>query len=226
MAIPAGIRAVFFDAVGTLIHPAPPAPTVYAEAGRRFGDGTAPAEIARRFRQAFARAEEGDRADRWQTSEAREARRWRQIVAEVLPNVSEATACFAELFSHFGRPESWRAEPDAAAVVRTLADRGYALGLASNFDRRLRSVAAGLLPPWEHLVISSEIGWRKPAPEFFAALRRSTGLPAEQILYVGDDPANDYAGAREAGLAAMLFDPLEKHADLAAVRITRLTDLV
>jgi putative hydrolase of the HAD superfamily len=78
--------------------------------------------------------------------------------------------------------------------------------MASNYDARLRSVAAGLpeLRPLRHLVISSEVGWRKPAPEFFAALCERTGLAPGAILFVGDDPANDYDGATAAGLRAVL----------------------
>ena len=44
--IQAGVRAVFFDAVGTMIHPDPPAATVYARVGRRFGSRL-PAEAVR-----------------------------------------------------------------------------------------------------------------------------------------------------------------------------------
>src|SRR5207302_1039003 len=51
----AEVRAVFFDAVGTLIHPEPPAGAVYAEVGRRHGSRLTAAEIARRFAAAFRR---------------------------------------------------------------------------------------------------------------------------------------------------------------------------
>ena len=159
------------------------------------------------------------------TSEPRELERWRQIVAEVLSDVTDPNACFAELFAHFGRSKAWRCEPDAESTMKELANRGYLLGLASNYDRRLRTVAADLLPMLSHLVISSEVGWRKPAPEFFAALCGSVGLPPDQVLYVGDDLANDYEGARAAGLAVLLFDPAGK-SDAGVCRITRLGELL
>ena len=70
----------------------------------------------------------------------------------------------------------------------------------------MRGVAAGLpeLRPLRHLVISSEVGWRKPAPGFFAALCARVGLPAGEVLLVGDDRVNDYDGATAAGLRAVL----------------------
>ena len=206
--IPANVRAIFFDAVGTLIHPDPAAAVVYWQVGRQHGSNYDLDQIARRFRAAFQKEEAVDRAARWQTSEDRERRRWRNIVAQVLDDVNDPEACFAELYEHFSQPKAWRLEAEAATVLQELARQGYLLGMASNFDRRLRCVIAGLagLSPLQHLVISSEVGWRKPAARFFTALFAATGLAAEQILHVGDDPEYDYQGAIDAGLQALLLD--------------------
>jgi putative hydrolase of the HAD superfamily len=224
--IPPGVDALLFDAVGTVIHPDPPAARVYAAVGQRFGSRHPPEVIAVRFLTAFAREEAHDRAAGLRTSEAREVERWRHIVGAVLDDVTDPEACFQELFTHFSRPGAWRCAPDAAAAFAGLARRGYVLGLASNYDRRLRSVAAGMPPllPLAHLVISSEVGWRKPAPGFFAAAVRVVGCPPGRILFVGDDRANDYDGARAAGLQALLFDPAGRAAAVPHVR--RLEDLL
>ena len=40
------------------------------------------------------------------------------------------------------------------------------------------------------LVISSEVGYRKPHPHFFHAVCERLGLPAHQVLCVGDDIEN------------------------------------
>lgn len=223
-----GVRAVVFDAVGTVIHPQPPAPILYAEVGRRFGSQRNAAEITPRFLAAFAREEALDYASGLQTSEAREVERWRRIVGQVLDDVAHPDACFQELFEHFSRPKAWRCDPDAAETIETLARRGYALGLASNYDQRLRSVVRGLtaLKPLQQLLISSEIGWRKPAAPFFLAVCRAFELPSDQILYVGDDLANDYEGARAAGLRSVLFDPKEKCLGRVPLAIKTLSALV
>jgi putative hydrolase of the HAD superfamily len=203
-----GIRAVFFDAVGTLIHAEPPAPLVYAAVGRAHGSRRKAEEIAARFWMAVRRQEEVDRRNGWRTDEEFEVERWRQIVGEVLDDAGDREACFEELFLHFSRPEAWRCDADAA-VLAEVAARGLIPGVASNYDHRLRDVAAGLpeLEVARHLVISAEVGWRKPAAGFFAALCAVTALPPEQILYIGDDRVNDFDGARAAGLAALLYDP-------------------
>jgi putative hydrolase of the HAD superfamily len=199
---------VFFDAVGTLIHPAPSAPAVYATIGHRFGSRLDDTTIAARFRAAFRRQEEDDYAAGLRTDEPREIARWRVIVHEVLDDVSDGEACFEELYAHFARPAAWACLPGTAEVLSTLSSRGHVLGIASNFDHRLRGLVEHLpaLRPVRHLVISSEIGWRKPAPEFFAEMCRQVAAPPAQVLYVGDDLVNDYEGAHAAGLRAMLLD--------------------
>jgi putative hydrolase of the HAD superfamily len=228
MIIPTHVRAIFFDAVGTLIHPEPAAPLVYAEVGHRHGSRLHPAQIAARFRTAFLREEEIDRAASWRSSEAREVERWRHIVADVLDDVSDPAACFETLFTHFGTPQAWRIDADARELVPALVKRGFVLGVASNYDHRLRSVAAGLpeFASLSHLIISAEVGWRKPAAEFFAALCAQTGLPAEQVLLIGDELQNDYEGARAAGLQALLLDPHDSTKVPKPRSMCRLRDLL
>jgi putative hydrolase of the HAD superfamily len=223
-----GARAVVFDAVGTLIHPVPPAAAVYATVGRRFGSRLSAEIIASRFATAFARQDALDAEAGLRTSEERETERWRQIVGEVLSDVADPSACFAELYAHFSRPDAWRCDPEAAVTLQGLAARGYALGVASNYDRRLRRVVAGLpiLRPIHQVVISSEVGWRKPAREFFAVVCRCVGFAAGEVLYVGDDRANDYDGARRAGLRALLFDRRAQEECPPTQRIERLGELL
>lgn len=214
------IRAVFFDAVGTLIHPDPAVGAVYAEIGRRNGSQRGFDDIRARFGPAFRRQEIIDAAASWKTDEERERQRWRAIVGEVLDDVPDPEQCFAELYEHFARPSAWRCTPDAAQVLHQLAERGLQVGMASNFDHRLHGVVAGLpeLSGLQQIVVSSEVGWRKPAPKFFTALCQSVGLAPAQVLLVGDDVTNDLQGAQQAGLPAVLYDPEGKHPDLPAIR--------
>ncbi len=224
---PPAIRAVFLDAVGTLIHPEPPAPVVYAKMGRRFGSRLDATSITARFAAAFARQEALDYAAGLRTNEEREVARWRAIVGEVLDDVSDPESCFQELYAHFAGAAAWRCEPGTREVLDALAARGCEVGIASNFDHRLRGVAAGLpeLRAARHLVVSSEVGWRKPAPAFFAAACAAVGRDPAEILFVGDDFANDYEGARAAGLRALLLDPRGRFLLPPAERIETLGEL-
>ncbi len=224
---PPAVRAVFLDAVGTLIHPEPAAPVVYEAVARRHGSRLDLAIIAARFAAAFRRQEALDHAAGLRTSEERELARWRAIVGEVLGDVSDPESCFQELYAHFAAAGAWRCEPGTRAVLDTLAARGWEVGIASNFDHRLHGVAAGLpeLRPARHLVVSSQVGWRKPAPAFFAAVCAAVGRSPAEVLFVGDDLANDYEGARAAGLRALLLDPGDRTPPPPAERIRRLGEL-
>src|SRR4051812_8167546 len=83
-----------------------------------------------------------------------------------------------------------------------------AQGREAGRDTMLHRVAAGFaaLRDWiEPLVISSEVGFRKPHPRFYEAACARLGLPADRVLCVGDDLRNDVIGPREAGLHAVLI---------------------
>lgn len=219
------ISAVFFDAVGTLLRPQPSVQEVYGRAGRRCGARLGEAEIGRRFAAAFQRQEAVDRELGYRSSERRERQRWEAIVAEVFRDQPHPSALLAELWDHFARPDAWACLPDVAACLRELQLLGIPLGIASNFDGRLRAVVAGqpALAACGRLAISAEIGWRKPAPAFFEALCELVRLPAEEILLVGDDWHNDYEGGRQAGLQVLLLD---RNARLGeAGRLTGLDEL-
>ena len=218
---------IFFDAVGTLVHPEPSAPAVYAAIGRRFGSRLEEAQIALRFRAAFRRQEEADYANGLRTSEEREIARWRAIVREVMDDVADAEACFQALYAHFAGADAWCCVPETTEVLATLAARGHALGIASNFDQRLRSIVEQMPPlrPVRYLVISSEIGWRKPAVNFFVDMCQQAGATADQVLYVGDDPINDYEGGRSAGLRVLILEPDLQSTIPASERIATLLDL-
>ncbi len=220
--------AVLFDAVGTLIHPDPPAPVVYAAVGRRYGSRLEVEGITAHFRSAFRRQEAIDRLDGWRTDEAREYTRWREIVAETLVDVTDPEKCFRELHAYFARPDAWRVEAGAGPTLQTLAERGWHIGMASNFDARLRGVVAGLpeLTPVRTILISSEVGFRKPADPFFDEIGHKAKMDLARIIYVGDDFANDYAGARAAGMKAILFDPEGKCRDRAARCVVSLSGLL
>jgi putative hydrolase of the HAD superfamily len=86
-----------------------------------------------------------------------------------------------------------------------LARRGYLLGIASNFDGRLRTICRGHSPLDEcrHIFVSSEVGFPKPELPFYRAVEERLGLLPEQILLVGDDEAADVTGPIAVGWQAL-----------------------
>ena len=219
---------MFFDAVGTLLFPDPSAPVIYAESARLHGLILSSAEVRARFIAAYRLEEAADATSDWVTSEARERARWRRIVTDTLAGVSDADACYRYLFGHFAQPAAWRVAPDAADVLTALRRRGLVLGLGSNYDERLWSVLAGfpeLEPLRDRVLISAAVGVRKPGAGFFRAVTRSAGYAAAEVVFVGDDMANDYEGATAAGLLAVLIDPAGRYPEVPH-RVTRLAELL
>jgi putative hydrolase of the HAD superfamily len=222
------IQAIVYDAVGTLIHVKPSVAGIYAEFGRRFGSRLDDAELRRRFQTAFARQDRLDEDAGWRTSEIRERTRWRDIVTDVLNAVADPDGCFESLYAEFSKPEVWSYDPEALEVLAAMEGRGYRQAMASNFDRRLHGVIAAMPPTLylERVVVSSEVGWRKPAPEFFTALAAALRLSPDAILFVGDDRGNDYDAARRAGMRGLLLDPQQRHPDAGSDRLDRLSALI
>jgi putative hydrolase of the HAD superfamily len=222
------IQAIVYDAVGTLIHVQPSVGAIYATIGQRFGSRLSASDIHARFGAAFAQQDRLDEQADWRTDEARERQRWRDIVGQVLDDVADPAGCFDALFAAFAQPDVWTCDPEAAEVLTHFQRCGVRQAIASNFDARLHAVittmpALALLDP---ILISSEIGWRKPSPAFFAHLAERLQLPAREILYVGDDRANDYEPARQAGMVSVLLDPRRRHLDVGKNRLECLAELV
>ena len=84
----------------------------------------------------------------------------------------------------------------------------YRLGLLTNFTHgpAAREIidTLGLNPFFDVVLISGELGFRKPHPLVFRQLIEHLGVEKDQILYVGDDPEPDITGAQKAGLQPVL----------------------
>jgi len=204
---PVGVGVVVFDVVGTLVEPSPSVAVAYQQAAARHGLTVDATLIQQRFKVAWQRQEAIDAAatPSFATSRNREAARWRAIVEDVFVGADASGAIFTDLWEHFGRVEAWQPLVHGRDLLRSALDAGATVALASNFDERLLAIAERLEPlSWvPHVFASSEIGWRKPAPEFFRWVEQRLGCEPGEVLLVGDDPALDLAAARRAGWRAL-----------------------
>lgn len=220
------MKAVFFDAVGTVIFPSPTASTVYVQVAARHGLTLDPVAVRERLWAQFRVEENRDRESNWATSEARERERWRNIVFAAIDGATDEL--FEELYQHFAQPHAWTVPPAAAECIARLHARGAKVGMASNYDSRLETVVArtqALQPLQERLVISSLVGTRKPGAAFFADVIRAAGCDPADILFVGDDVENDFHGATTAGLRALLLDEHGKYEHITP-RVRSLAEVV
>jgi putative hydrolase of the HAD superfamily len=88
-------------------------------------------------------------------------------------------------------------------VLGTLQKTGMKLGLISNgkkqFQRENLS-ALGIAEYFDTILISEEIGLRKPDPRIFQKGLDHLSVAAKESIFVGDHPENDVKAARTAGM--------------------------
>ena len=124
-----------------------------------------------------------------------------KLGCEVTPEDARISRAVDSYFSLF-YPTS-RLIPGTVELLARLKDR-YRLGLLSNFTHapaaRELVTRAGLTRFFDVILISDELGLRKPRMEVFETLVDSLGVKKGQTLYVGDDPVADIGGAQKAGL--------------------------
>lgn len=208
------LKAVFFDAAGTLLEPRNPIGQSYARMAERFGVVTDPAQVSAAFRRAFHETPGLAFGPGREGGELRRLERawWRSVVARTfdrLGRFDDFDAFFDALFAFFGDPANWRSDPAAMAILERLRARHIALGVLSNFDYRLYRIldGLGLGRYFDSITISSEAGYAKPAPEIFRAALALHGAAAGEAIHVGDSDTHDLAGARAVGIPVIIVAP-------------------
>ncbi len=98
----------------------------------------------------------------------------------------------------------WRPFIDAYRTLDVLKARGYKIGLISNARDAAnveRLIDNAQLRPWlDPIVISANVGVRKPNPRIFKIVLDAWHLPPDQVVMVGDMLGADILGAHNAGL--------------------------
>jgi putative hydrolase of the HAD superfamily len=205
------LRALFFDAAGTLIRLTKSVGTHYALVGTRQGLSLDAGALDRAF------------AEVWREMPARPATGqprpdddkgwWRELVERVLARSASVLdpldfdTFFEAAYGHFAEAGVWELYPDVLEVLAALAPR-YELAVVSNFDGRLRMIFEHLAISrfFRHVFVSSELGADKPDPQIYRRALEISGFRPEEVLHVGDDPERDWAAAAAAGLRVFRLD--------------------
>lgn len=210
------IELVAFDAVGTVIRLREPVGETYARRAAGHGVRVPARRLEDGFRRILRAAPpmvfpgEGPDATR-----RHERAWWRQRVRETF-KASDQTVRFADfdaffdaLFAHYASGAAWQTTPGARDALARLRDQGRRLAVASNFDQRLESILQDLDLDgfFETLWLPARAGAAKPDPAFFTGLLDALGVAPEAAVHVGDDPDEDLAAARRAGLHAVAVEP-------------------
>ncbi len=117
-------------------------------------------------------------------------------------------ALLAETARYFRQRSTthFRAYAGAGALLDALRAAGRSVILLSNAQScftRPELERLGLTERFDRIYISSEVGFQKPDPRFFAAPLRDLGLDPADCLMIGNDPFCDVAGAQAVGMDAV-----------------------
>lgn len=204
----APIRAVFFDAGGTILRVHPSVGHVYAEHARLGGFPVDPVQVNRAFRSAWRESLLRRSRAGYVTSDAILRDEWRTIVnstfAGVIPNGS-VDSVFEQLYAYFATAAPWRLEPDAVALFRRLRSAGIYVGLLSNWDSRLGVVLSelGVREEFDSVIVSHSIGLEKPHNAMFVAAERAACVSGSGVVIVGDSFEQDIVPAIARGWRAL-----------------------
>jgi putative hydrolase of the HAD superfamily len=151
------------------------------------------------------------------------------ILEELGVPAAARTPIIAELDAEDLRDSLWRVMyTDTPHVIAELRRRGFTLGVVSNADGRISAALAarGTAAHFTAIVDSHVVGVEKPDPRIFQiALETCRAQPSETV-FVGDLYEIDVRGARNAGIAPVLLDPLRRYGDVDCLRIAALAELI
>jgi putative hydrolase of the HAD superfamily len=195
-----------FDALGTLVHLEPPWPALQSILLARHGIDVTEESARAAVLAEMSYYRDHHREGRDPESLADLRRRCAAVLSEHLPET--ASLSDSELVELLLSAIRFSPYPDAAGALARVRVLGLPAAVVSNWDCSLRSVLAdlGLGGMVDAVVVSAEVGSAKPEPGIFEAALQRLGCPAETALFVGDSLDTDVAGARNAGLRAVLLD--------------------
>jgi putative hydrolase of the HAD superfamily len=216
-------RAVLLDAYGTLLRLPPPAPrlrALLAAEGHAHPEERVAAAVVAEVRYYRRHHDRGRDA----ASLAALRRDCAAVIAAELGGDAPPAGRLAELLVASLRFELM---PDALPALDALDAAGARLAVVSNWDYDLPSVLAGLgvADRFAAVQTSAGAGAAKPDPAIFLSALARLGAAPAQAVHCGDSPRFDCAGARAAGIEAVLIDRAGEAAPGPCRRIATLVDL-
>jgi len=129
----------------------------------------------------------------------------------------------AELVTTFATlPFERVVHPRALPLIDTLKDRGFKIGVISDWDTALPDLLEGwrIRERLDGLAVSEIVGCTKPDPRLFRHALAEAGVDASVSIHVGDFYELDVVGARAAGMQALLIDVRDRSMGVDCARVT------
>ncbi len=141
--------------------------------------------------------------------------------------LEEMTAALDKL--HLERHLWTRLNEDVFDVFKQLKERGLRIGVISNSeDGRLEDLleTVKFVPLLDVYLDSYVVGFTKPDPEIFLKAVKVLDVAPEEAMFIGDSYTQDIIGTRNAGLKAILFDPLNLNPNRDVTKIHSLKEIL
>ncbi len=200
-------RAVFLDALGTLVELEPPWISLRDMVPAEVSDEQLVEALKAEMTYYKEHAHEGrDEASLAELRERCAALVSRKLGLDV--GVDELVAAIR-----------FSAYPDAIPALSGLRDRGLRLVVVSNWDCSLPRVldGCGLGELLDGTITSAEAGARKPDPAIFERALDLAGCEPAEAVHVGDTAEDDVVGARAAGIRPLLIGRNGSDGDIASL---------
>lgn len=222
--LPKEIKAVFFDAGGTLFRPYPSVGEIYGRVASKYGCRASSDEINESFHNVWCEKDNIGNLESY-SDEKIEKKWWKTIVFDVFKNIGEIKRFddfFEELYQLFTGTSVWRLYPEVKDVLKELKKRGVLLGIISNWDSRLLKLCEDLelKEYFEFILISAVFGVAKPNPKIFEEGLKKVGVLASETVYVGDSLEDDVGGAGRAKIRALWLDRSGRDKKLMGSQVT------
>jgi len=224
------LDAIMFDAGGVLWDLRPSHEELFAKTLSAQGADVKSSELKsamaraeREMDEEFSKLEGGDETSFWLKYD-REVLRALGIDADLERFSKELTDEFRSVAF---KTESWVAYEDAIRTLEAARKRDFRMGMVSNATDLARKVLSNLDMEkyFDFVVISDEVGVRKPDPRIFRIALNKADVAAERSLFLGDKLSTDVIGAARAGMRAILVDRNNVFPDTQFARIRTLDSL-
>lgn len=153
-----------------------------------------------------------DGDERWQrylAGEATEREYWLDFAAKAQANGAPLDGHPTLMRAMFQTPGIEVTRPEAMDLVQRVMAAGLRVGILTNelmdFQGRMWVESQEWFPWFNVLVDSTELGVRKPDPYPYEVAIEQMGLPAQEIVFIDDNPTY-VRGGESVGLQSLLLD--------------------
>jgi putative hydrolase of the HAD superfamily len=201
------VKAILFDALGTLLELQPPAPFLRDELSERFGVTLGETDARRAISAEIAYYRRHLDEGRDEESLVGLRQNCAQALRDAIPaKFRRGLPPAAELVDALLASLRFQLFPEVRSALSVYRARGLRLVVVSNWDVSLHAVLRnlGLTAMLDGIITSAEAGSRKPSPAIFEQGLQLAGVVAGEAIHVGDSLDEDVAGARAAGIEPVL----------------------